>query len=825
MPEFRVPSPEALDSSWSDVMDIDGPSYGEVIIPTPARRAAVEFEGDLPSQPIRMGWLSIYDRVIAGFRRITSFYSSPAGARVADIQRVAVPVGGDSRKRRCVTAEDLEEVLQEEDEEEDLWEEAPAVDEDRVYVPGWYPASPVYRRRRARANAERNAQFRSHTPEFRLAQPPLADFNQRWMSPISERSEEASFSAQISSATSTPASCGQVVESPPSCGQRVVRRAAPIPGTKHVTAGVSRITKICRSPSPRQYSPKAMPDTRRSSIERFDRESRSIFKDRSIDQLLYRAAKIHAYDLEQVVDRDDQQEAQLERLRAETASLEKKEATQRKQAIYDSLHLRLEYRQAQATDADLTFTNFKQLKLEEKSLAEAKARQQADEEAQQEAALKAQKEAADKARIEAAAHEEQEALIAEYKRKEIAKELVKRRQEARLQAKAQKDAARKAQQEAAIKAEKEAEAHTRRLEAERKAQEHAATLAAKRAELVAKQDAARKAADEAAARLQQEQQQAKRDAEAAELQRRQAKAERDAEAARQAQRLKDQEEQHWSGFEIGAPLPGDWDQKIHDILNASNDPQEVLCTTERPRFEVRRLTLQRMLADGNTGGYSSWLDDDGVNAWLATVCQARNTARAYIPQNSDTRPPFYVAFNSAWLATVRNAGNISAIRGWTRRQKISGQQLLKSEFIFWPVNTGSHWTLMAIEPTYDDDDEPEADGFIHYYDSLGGSGDQIVAWGRAWLQDQLGDVYRAERWKRNRARSSRQNNANDCGVFTCMNALVCALDETSPSHFVQAGMMSNSRKQMVAILLNGGFKGDFALNVLPPDDSDDEPDG
>jgi Ulp1 family protease len=81
---------------------------------------------------------------------------------------------------------------------------------------------------------------------------------------------------------------------------------------------------------------------------------------------------------------------------------------------------------------------------------------------------------------------------------------------------------------------------------------------------------------------------------------------------------------------------------------------------------------------------------------------------------------------------------------------------------------------------------------------------------REWLQMELGDLYVEEEWEELETRSERQLNMSDCGVFTCMNALAAATGRGFSELRITSGMR-DARKYMTAVILNGGFKGEFAL--------------
>ena len=87
--------------------------------------------------------------------------------------------------------------------------------------------------------------------------------------------------------------------------------------------------------------------------------------------------------------------------------------------------------------------------------------------------------------------------------------------------------------------------------------------------------------------------------------------------------------------------------------------------------------------------------------------------------------------------------------------------------LFIPVNiSNKHWTLVVVHLE---------DKKIEYYDSMGGDGSKYVNAVHQYLSDEFNDKKKgAMPGKRNKITQMdgpRQQNNDDCGVFTCVSAL------------------------------------------------------
>ena len=245
------------------------------------------------------------------------------------------------------------------------------------------------------------------------------------------------------------------------------------------------------------------------------------------------------------------------------------------------------------------------------------------------------------------------------------------------------------------------------------------------------------------------------------------------------------------------PLDPDWDEKVDKAMETKNSKARITTTVDGT--ELSRKDFGTLLPQAGSGDSpSGWLNDEIVNAWMASIISRKNEQTGY--KKAEGKTPAFAAYTSMWYTNYRSKG-IQSIKNWSRRQGIQGEKLLKAEKIFLPVNTGAHWMLLIISPQA---------RTIEFLDSLGGNQTKFFKIARAWLAMELGDKYIDSDWKdMEGTKSALQGNSDDCGVFVCMNGLASAKGRD----FEEVGMHSlkEARRLMAAVLLNGGLKNDFEL--------------
>jgi hypothetical protein len=197
---------------------------------------------------------------------------------------------------------------------------------------------------------------------------------------------------------------------------------------------------------------------------------------------------------------------------------------------------------------------------------------------------------------------------------------------------------------------------------------------------------------------------------------------------------------------------------------------------------------------------TAWLNDDCVHSTLCCLA-------AYVNKKAGVKPkidtPKCVAISSLYWSAF--CGNHSKLypRPFTRKWNMTPDNFLSIDTVLVPVNHGSHWTLIVIRP---------ARRSYSYIDSYGGHGRQQLDHAEQWLKLFLGNKFVADDWKRESFRTPEQFNAYDCGMFVITNAMCMALG-LDPMCYDEA-KLPIQRRRIAAMLLNGGFHGEFDLSHL-----------
>jgi sentrin-specific protease 1 len=218
------------------------------------------------------------------------------------------------------------------------------------------------------------------------------------------------------------------------------------------------------------------------------------------------------------------------------------------------------------------------------------------------------------------------------------------------------------------------------------------------------------------------------------------------------------------------------------------------------RNPVSNGDLTRVLTEEGEG--DAWLNDEAVNAFFTALTGAANDKW----RDKDQAPPAFHAFSNMWWINMSDpGGGYDRVKGWAKRAKIPGPKLLKLQIIFFPCCTGTHWFLAAAFPQ---------SKRVRIYDSIGNRRVEVQDAIRTYLQQEIGnDGFDARRWDFGVGKSSHQQNGSDCGVFTCLNGLAL-LYRREPRTLVPPQLRPNGRVLLAAMLVNGGFQGEFDLESL-----------
>ena len=290
------------------------------------------------------------------------------------------------------------------------------------------------------------------------------------------------------------------------------------------------------------------------------------------------------------------------------------------------------------------------------------------------------------------------------------------------------------------------------------------------------------------------------------------KARKDKEEAEERARIKAEEEEErkkTGGRRIPIErviqsLPPGWDEKVR--INMAKGMREQLALTSVGNPLTRR-DFGMVLPQPGTGDDTiGWLNDEVISGYLQAVVDYGHRAMGH-PRGAKPRMH---AFSPFFYTTLKERG-YDAVKRWSARGKIGGNDLKTVEYVFIPCNpTRSHWTLIVVSPIRKT---------IEVFDSMHGSSLDKVDTTKKWLKGELGRSYIDSEWTviedpvyRDKGKGPTQNNHSDCGVFAVTTAkmLVLGVDPMA----VSAEDMPLQRRRVVAELLNGGFSGDFEPRVV-----------
>ncbi|KAK8039883.1 hypothetical protein PG993_008294 [Apiospora rasikravindrae] len=274
-----------------------------------------------------------------------------------------------------------------------------------------------------------------------------------------------------------------------------------------------------------------------------------------------------------------------------------------------------------------------------------------------------------------------------------------------------------------------------------------------------------------------------------------------AEKAKEEARLR-QEAEKWNaqlrGLGLRKPkrnwitdLSEEWEQRVAESMKKSNitcSPPEAVTMTPRD--------FNRMIPDGQ------WLNDSCVQAALTELATAVNKSAGLVLKQ-DT--PKCVALGTFFWTTLRDKGPENKERMMKRTWGMTPLNFLDIETIIMPINESSHWTFILIRPKRRE---------VAYIDSFGGKGEQKVLKALGFIEVFLGPArWNPAEWEvLSDLHVPSQHNGWDCGMFVITNSIFIALG-LDPNTYSEAELPLQ-RRRIAAVLLNGGFKGDFSLENL-----------
>jgi sentrin-specific protease 1 len=243
------------------------------------------------------------------------------------------------------------------------------------------------------------------------------------------------------------------------------------------------------------------------------------------------------------------------------------------------------------------------------------------------------------------------------------------------------------------------------------------------------------------------------------------------------------------------PLDPRWHNEVYRVEHSNDQQQSIVKSMEGT--ELRLKDFRTLL------GRHAWLNDEIINSYIEWIVKAANDDAAQkenlLGEPTSTVPKF-IAHNSFFYENLKKKGPQSTDR-LMKRKKAPGDKLLEVDSLFVPICQGNHWTIGVVRPVAKT---------IEYFDSMGGRPQVFISHMRAWLQHQLGELYRPDEWTEPRTACARQSNGYDCGVFVCTNAFCVAMGLDTSCY--EERDMAQQRRSIAAVLLNRGFTEDFAWN-------------
>ncbi|KAK5065082.1 hypothetical protein LTR84_000918 [Exophiala bonariae] len=225
-------------------------------------------------------------------------------------------------------------------------------------------------------------------------------------------------------------------------------------------------------------------------------------------------------------------------------------------------------------------------------------------------------------------------------------------------------------------------------------------------------------------------------------------------------------------YSIG-PLDEEWESRIQTALKNGHD-----------MYKATDLLRVVPLRAGH--GTDNWLNDEVINGYLKLV-----TAHGK-RNNRPAQTPTHHAFASFFYTNLASKG-YESVRRWALKAKIGGKNLLETEQVFIPINSGMHWTLCVVSGK---------EKTITHYNSLSGNGQGYVNTIKDWVKTELGTHFVESEWAvRARGESPQQANMDDCGVFAITSARQIMLGLAPTSY--NASQIPLQRKRIIAELING----------------------
>jgi sentrin-specific protease 1 len=250
-------------------------------------------------------------------------------------------------------------------------------------------------------------------------------------------------------------------------------------------------------------------------------------------------------------------------------------------------------------------------------------------------------------------------------------------------------------------------------------------------------------------------------------------------------------------------------QRIAAALHANRADEIVVDAGEGCTVTGRSLTRV---------AWSTWLNDEAINAWMQYLWEgAKGNDSVYggggfVRQSGNPRP--FQPMSTYFWTYLQDPEKYPRLKKICLKRDIHDTTIKGVHTLCIPVNLrGNHWALGVVFPQTRE---------IEFYDSLGMNesdvedfADKFLGWwGRFALEwaEEAGEFQflTADRsdWQV-RHMGATQREGHECGVYVCWNAYCMARYITGDK--LEGMDVPAARREIAAILLNGGFRGEYAF--------------
>ncbi|KOS19534.1 Ubiquitin-like-specific protease 1 [Escovopsis weberi] len=196
---------------------------------------------------------------------------------------------------------------------------------------------------------------------------------------------------------------------------------------------------------------------------------------------------------------------------------------------------------------------------------------------------------------------------------------------------------------------------------------------------------------------------------------------------------------------------------------------------------------------------TQWLNDEIVNGALQWVDKVINWSAGINDVKLETRR--CLAMNSFFITRLMAKGT-GGTEALMRRMGVPREDFRYVQVILIPICNNNHWTLLYMSPMLKR---------IAHIDSLNPAGNpKYVELGKKWAKDLTKGEFDESCWSPATHATPAQINGHDCGMHVILNALCLSMGAT-PVLCYKSEQIPELRIRIAGMLLNSGFKGEFAI--------------